>query len=230
MTCLYKWGELRRIYKLCNRQFMIKATHAKGKPFLHKFSYFLTMITFQGILVALFVVDFWPFWIKMLLFGTTGISAYFCLDKLIELEYIDIYKKHNLKQYPFFKRTHYLSYLLFCANMKFSTVKYSDISSLLEWDKVEKEKYDYLSIFSSPVILILLTLLSSIILEYVKINDYIKQLFSFSIFSIFGILVFILFNGPYSNNERKMHLDIRKFLRWYSLDMRDESSKDTKKS
>lgn len=230
MNYLCKWGELRRIYQLCNRKFIVKATYSGKKSLWRNFENSIVTIIAQGAIVALILYDSFPFWIKVILFIFIGISIYSYTEKRIESEYKDIYNDNNLKLHPFFKRTYYLSYFLFCKNIKFSCIKCDDIENLLEWEKVENEKHNISHIVKSPIILMCIPVISTILVEYLKQNNYIKSQFVFSIFFMFFMLIsIVLFVGGYLGDERKMHLDVCKFLRWYSLDMRGTQSKEIKK-
>lgn len=112
---------------------------------------------------------------------------------LISLKYKEIYEIHSLKLYPFYQRAKNLSYILFVNKLSDSDLfNIQTVESLLKWQEKRSEKYSTLSFFNTPIVLILLTMSSSLVLEYLKSQNIIVSKY---ILPILALLCIVLWFG-----------------------------------
>lgn len=218
MSYLRKWGELLEIHKQVDRQQIVKRTYTK-KPFKKVWSYWASLSLYILISVILFTADI-PLWISIPTFLLTVFIMYSYIEKRIENEYKEIYSNHKLREQPFLKRSHLLMYILFVEQIDIkNTIKLDEIDKVIEFENIGKEKISSFSFINSPILLIILTFLTTLSVEYLKTKNLIDTKYIAAMFSLFVIFVWFAWMITDSlKSDQKKNLEICKALKWYKLD------------
>ncbi|MFZ3018078.1 MAG: hypothetical protein WA056_06455 [Gallionella sp.] len=139
---------------------------------------------------------------------------------MVAKEFESYFKKHHLKQQPFFSRTKCLSYLLFVEKLRATQlfVK-SDVGALVEWENISQEKINTLEYFQSPVVLVILGASLSWVGNFLvpTISTNFKYLFAV-LYLIFAALWFGWLVSDWLKSHKKKTLEICRFLKWWELE------------
>ncbi len=218
MSYLQKWGKLLELYRQINRQQIIRSTYLE-KPLRQAWSYWAAFSLYWVLSCLLFTVNI-PFWASIILFSVLIVAIYTYFEKRIQKEYSIKYRQYNLFEHPFLYRSYHLSYILFSELLdKTQPITVDDIDSIIEWEKIRKEKISSLGFLYSPIWLIILTSLSTLGVEYLNKNDLINSKYIVFIFSFVIIAIWFAWMITDSLQSRhKIHLDVCKLLKCYKLD------------
>ena len=219
MSNFKKWGELYEIYKTTHRASVVKSLF-KNKSLNQSWPYWMALSTYVAIssVVVYIVGKVSPLSIFSIVL--TASIIYIWLEFRIAKEYRKYYSAQNLKAHPFFLRTKYLSYVLFSEKLSESTTISTDnVGALVEWENIRKEKTDIFTFFKTPGILLVFTIFSSIIIEYLKLENLVntRYLFLF-LLVIFVVLWFSWIVSDALKSHKKKSLEICRFLKWWKLD------------
>lgn len=213
-----KWAILYMIYKETNRAGLVKSLY-RNKPFSQSWLYKITFVFYCILSVGVFYLSSKnP--ATLLLVVPLIFCIYAWLDLVIYWEYKEQYQKHDLRSYPFFQRTKNLSYVLFSDKLLVNDfIKNEEIESLVEWQRSKSAKFTSLSFFNTPIILILLTALSSLFLEYLKSQNLVVTKYILPIVvCIFLVIWFCWGIFDALKGDYKINLEICRYLKCFKIE------------
>lgn len=145
---------------------------------------------------------------------------YVWLESRIAKAFQTKYKEYSLKSFPFFSRSKYLSYLLFAEALDEDSVLTEDnINKLVEWEDIRNAKIDTFSFLNTPGVLLVLTLLLTLFIEYLKLEQLVKKNYVFLITIIILAVLWLCWTvSDLLKTQRRKNLEICRFLKWYKLD------------
>lgn len=223
-----KWALLYSIYKETNRGGVVKSLH-KNLPLSKSWPYKITVLIYVGLSFGIFyLASKDPKSLLLVFVLIAGIYAW--LDCLISLKYREIYEIHGLKLYPFFQRSSNLSYILFVNKLNDSDLSnIQALEALQKWQERRSDKYSTLSYFNTPIVLILMTMSSSLALEYLKSQNILVSKY---ILPILALICIVLWFGwsiydAFRTND-KINRTILNYLKCYLIE--NQENLKTKKT
>lgn len=220
MSGLSKWAALYEFYRQSHRASIVKSLYRR--QISKSWPYWMAFVIYLVIGLTAYIVGDTTslFLLSLLSICATAFSIYIWLEFMIAKEFGEYYQNYGLKQYPFFLRTRYLSYLLFAE--KLNTTRQlikQDVGLLVEWENIRQEKINTFDFFRTPSVLLLLTAFSGLFIEYMKNKNFVQTEHIFLISILLFVVLWIGWTlSDLLNSHKKTNLEICRFLKWWELD------------
>lgn len=212
------WAELYGYFSQTNRGGLVKSLY-KDQPFRNSWPYLSAVTVNIFITIAIF-------WLTskspsfLLLSILQVLVIYIFLNFLIRIRYKSYYLKNRLDSHPYFQRTNLLSYILFAELLsKSECIRKEDVPRLIEWENSKNLKYRAVSFFNTPVIIVIITGMVTLFLEYLKVQNLINLEYIPRILVSIVLLVWLswaIFDT--FKSDLKINSQICCYLKWWETE------------
>jgi hypothetical protein len=212
-----KWGELYHCYRATDRGCMVKSIRV-GAPY-HYYSTLGAYVFTAVVIVLLAQKNALAFMLTIPMMG----CLYFWSNFAIRWYYKPYYERCKLQLHPYSHRIDLLHYILFTEKLFTSEIISAyEIEKILQWNRHEENKAS-ISFINAPLTLLILTVGSTVTLEYMKVQRYLTWSTVVVIIMLIAIILYISWSAAdLFQTTRNTNREICNFLKKWEIEGRDK--------